>query len=43
MDVSRGRILAKNGRHFDEFFEKNLETQKIRQNDGRFWQNLTPI
>ena len=42
MDVDKVRILPKIGRHFDEIFEENLETKKIRQNDGRFRRNLTP-
>ena len=42
MDVVRGRILPKIAHPFDEFFEKILETQKIRQIDGRFRRNLTP-
>ena len=35
-------FCQKIARHFDEFFEKILETQKIRQIDGRFRRNLTP-
>ena len=42
MNVVRGQIVPRIARHFDQFFEKILETQKIRQIDGRFRRNLTP-
>ena len=41
-DLDKDAFSHEIGHQFDEFFCKSLKNKKIRQNDGRFRQNLTP-
>ena len=42
MDLVRGQISPKIGRHFDEFFCKSLKNKKNRQTDDQFHVKMHP-